>query len=597
MNILSRTKTTKQGQTSGRERGKSNSKSANLRVAEKLFLTLIITFVLVQIFVFTIIRREFKSPLTLKEEQIYIGVELDDHNDEKAKNIEKMGEEQGQWLDNENVHKLGGLSCAAHGGPSDEIAVEMVYWRDIPQDSNFMSPFKHTKNNGPVQYMTFEPDEGGWNNIRMAMETVVVLAHAMGRTLVLPPAQGMYLLRKDRGKQNTDFSFADFFHLESLSNEHSGLDIISTEEFLKREAMAGNMKNKTTGESSFPPMNRTNWDGQDIKPLKEWLREVTLTPAWDPFNCLAAFPASGDPKDAQDLHNMLNKIHGGGYLNIDKYTDHPTPVNGTTIERMKEALAGRRNLCIYDNEMQAAPVVHFISHYKMNFRLLTHFYSFVFFEDWKQQLWTNRFVRDHLRYLDELQCAAARVVDKLHSIAKQEGEPDGQFDTFHVRRGDFQYKATRVEADVLYGASKDHIPEKATLYIATDERKKDFFNILKEHYNVYFLDDFKDLFKGLNTNYYGMLDQLIASKGRTFYGTYYSTFTGYINRMRGYSSTKFHLEGGNNGTINSYYFIPEGKRNEMRNYRALREPLWSREFPTSWYDIDKDVRTETVENP
>ena len=58
---------------------------------------------------------------------------------------------------------------------------------------------------------------------------------------------------------------------------------------------------------------------------------------------------------------------------------------------------------------------------------------------------------------------------------------------------DFQYKATRVEADVLYDASKDHIPEKATLYIATDERKKDFFNILKEHYNVYFLDDFKDL--------------------------------------------------------------------------------------------------------
>ena len=37
--------------------------------------------------------------------------------------------------------------------------------------------------------------------------------------------------------------------------------------------MTGNMKNKTSGEISFPPMNRTNWDGQDIKPLKEWLRE------------------------------------------------------------------------------------------------------------------------------------------------------------------------------------------------------------------------------------------------------------------------------------------------------------------------------------
>jgi len=62
-----------------------------------------------------------------------------------------------------------------------------------------------------------------------------------------------------------------------------------------------------------------------------------------------------------------------------------------------------------------------------------------------------------------------------------------------LREQDFQYKNTRVEADVLYNESKDKIPAKATLYIATDERKKDFFNIFKEHYNVYFLDDFKDL--------------------------------------------------------------------------------------------------------
>ena len=72
------------------------------------------------------------------------------------------------------------------------------------------------------------------------------------------------------------------------------------------------------------------------------------------------------------------------------------------------------------------------------------------------------------------------------------------FDQTIILKQDFQYKDTRVEADVLYNASKDHIPEKATLYIATDERKKDFFNILKEHYNVYFLDDFKDLVSTYN---------------------------------------------------------------------------------------------------
>ena len=165
------------------------------------------------------------------------------------------------------------------------------------------------------------------------------------------------------------------------------------------------------------------------------LKIVTLTPLWGPGNCLAAFPASGDPKDAQDLHDMLDQIKKERGKGIDQYTDHPTPVDGSTIERMREALASRRKLCIYDHEMQAAPVVHFMCYHKMRVRLLTHFYSFVFFEDWKQQLWTSRFVRDHLRYLDELQCAAARVVDKLHSIARKNGEPNGQFDSFHVRRG------------------------------------------------------------------------------------------------------------------------------------------------------------------
>ena len=44
--------------------------------------------------------------------------------------------------------------------------------------------------------MTFEPDEGGFNNMRMAMETVLVFAAATGRTLVMPPRQRFYLLAR-----------------------------------------------------------------------------------------------------------------------------------------------------------------------------------------------------------------------------------------------------------------------------------------------------------------------------------------------------------------------------------------------------------------
>jgi hypothetical protein len=52
-------------------------------------------------------------------------------------------------------HKVAGLSCAKYGGPSDEIAAEMVYWRDIPSDAKFVSPFKRARSE--TQYLTFEP--------------------------------------------------------------------------------------------------------------------------------------------------------------------------------------------------------------------------------------------------------------------------------------------------------------------------------------------------------------------------------------------------------------------------------------------------------
>ena len=150
----------------------------------------------------------------------------------------------------------------------------------------------------------------------------------------------------------------------------------------------------------------------------------------------------------------------------------------------------------------------------------------------KQDLWSKRFVRDHIRYIDEIICAAARVVRAVREKAKSLS-PDntkGEYNSFHVRRGDFQFTNTRLEAKVLYEKSKDQLKEGSMLYIATDEKDKDFFNELKKHYQVSFMDDYMDLIKDVNPNYYGMLDQLIAYKGEVFFGTWFSTLSAYVNR-------------------------------------------------------------------
>ena len=54
------------------------------------------------------------------------------------------------------VHDLAGLNCLDHGGPSNDLANEMVYWSDIPSDEKFVSPIG--ANSKRKKYLTFEPD-------------------------------------------------------------------------------------------------------------------------------------------------------------------------------------------------------------------------------------------------------------------------------------------------------------------------------------------------------------------------------------------------------------------------------------------------------
>mmetsp|Transcript_4344 Transcript_4344/g.6371 ORF Transcript_4344/g.6371 Transcript_4344/m.6371 type:complete len:621 (-) Transcript_4344:121-1983(-) len=486
-------------------------------------------------------------------------------------------------------HAVAGLNCADHGGPDNKIAEEMIFWSDIEADQDYKSPFYDEE-----KYLTFEPDHGGWNNIRMAMETVLVFAHAMGRTLVLPPEKRMYLLGKGEDHEK-HFTFNDFFHLDAIALEHEGLNVITMEEFLKRKGVTGKLKSLRTGEVVKPPNDETNWNGKDPAKLWSYLQKVGKYPdGWEPTSCVAVIPSSDDPKHVEELNAMMAEIKKEGPLPDPAkgaFDGKPTNVDASTKDRLREMLATRDKLCIYDSELQKEEIIHFKVDSSVKARMLTHFYAFVFFQDWRQDLWTKRFIRDHIRYVDEIVCAAARVVHAVREKAAEivSNNPDGLYNSFHVRRGDFQYKLTRISADKLYEQSKDELTEGSVLYIATDERDKSFFNPLKEHYRVFFMDDFKDLIQDINPNYYGMLDQLVAYKGDIFFGTWFSTLTGYINRMRGYYNAKHNIDGYKEGVIKSYYFVPEEKKQQMRQYRAVKKPIYMREFPVSWRDIDKGI--------
>lgn len=417
--------------------------------------------------------------------------------------------------------RLGHLSCEAYGGPNDDVARDMVYWQNIASDTKYKSPF--FRKDGVERYITFEPDGGGFNNIRMAFEVVLTLAHAMGRTLVLPPAQEMYLLYKSDNHQKHDFGFQDFFPMEDISKSQDGLKVITMKEFLEVAGMQGKLRDVETGQVKFPPQNMSFWDGDTSRVegyLEPYLRSIGYIPMdWNPEECMAAFPTSAE--SLEELQKMWeNLLHTkDGLPSYKQFIGHPTPVYGSAALRLQENHRKRKRLCFYNQTMQEQLVIHLPGKRRIGGRLLTQFYMYLFFENWKQSVWTARFIRDNVRYKDEIQCAAARVVEALRQRAQHRdpvNNPYGDFDAFHVRRGDFQYRSTRVSAMEMYNISKDEIPEGTTVYIGTDERDHSFFADMARHYDIVFLDDFAHLVQGVNTNYFGMLDQLITSQSRTF---------------------------------------------------------------------------------
>ena len=556
-------------------------------------------------------------------------------NDGEHKGIEESYNEQHTQFEEKSFEprRVAGLQCQDHGGPLDQDVVnEMIYWRDIPADANFRSPFSSQTSWTTTKYLTFETDEGGFNNIRMAFETTLALAIATGRTLVLPPPQALYRLEDEKQAQQSTFSFRDFFHFAAIEAEHAGLlTTISLQEFLQKQALTGNLKDQKTGKPSFPPQNnRTDWSGisnqysgsDSGKDLWYWLRTVTtqLSDHMD-SDCLLGIPQDDSPAAIDHLRMLAplilkedaHRVATGQYPKNQPAWEsrlrtvmdgHPPPVHAAPLDRLAEALGRRKELCPYDDSFQDVPVLH-VTGEQEGSRLLLPFYTFLYFQSWQTDLWMKRFMRDHLRYIDEIQCAAARVVEAVRRIAAQHDNEDdshGDFDSIHIRRGDFDPTNLWLSADEIYRDNTQYmIQEGRTVYISTDEKDDSFFDPLREHYNLVFLKDFVHLLEGVNTNYYGMIDQLVAARGDTFVGTLFSTFSGYIHRLRGYHSQKLKSKGYRRGLLpTSYYYTPSNdeklkeRRDSMRRYTAARPPYWEQEWATAWRDIDFDVPEEGI---
>jgi hypothetical protein len=142
-----------------------------------------------------------------------------------------------------------------------------------------------------------------------------------------------------------------------------------------------------------------------------------------------------------------------------------------------------------DAEFEDALLVHLPVSTSKGYRLLVHFYGFVYFADTMEDKHFKRLIRDNMHYTPEIFCAATEVIEAMQRYSESKGF-GGKYNSFHIRRNEFQFKEAWVGADDILAIAKEYMDKGSPVYIATDEHKRDFFKPLTDYYDVKFLDDF-----------------------------------------------------------------------------------------------------------
>jgi hypothetical protein len=453
-------------------------------------------------------------------------------------------------------------SCFGKLNDSCYVDPLIKYWEDTTDcyDSSLKRISGSTARLEDRRYILFQPDLGGWNNIRMSLETTMVFALATGRILVLPPDAVLYLLIQNNKWADNRGGVQDYIDFSRAQAGRAGLEVLHMNQFLEEIAIPGMLL------KPFP----SGIKARDLKgkELWEYLEAACFSRSWSPGKTFIAFNASS---------TNGTEVHG-------TFTSKPT------AERLRE-FSIKRALKPYDDLMHSHRAIFFAGHNKN--RMLTLFYAYFFFAEPKLEGLVKRFVRDRIRYHDAVFCAAGKIASLLNekvrkdksSLTKNSGSIRGNFVAFHVRRGDFQHKHVKLPANEILSLTSHLVrnSKERIAYIATDEKNLSFFDPFKEHFKaVYFLSDFAqsvDL-KHLNQNYFGMIEQMVCASSDIFIGTPLSTFTGYISRIRGYMNLT------TPGLYERTYYFMNKQMYQLHDHPHFAVPFWPREFVEAFHGTE-----------
>eukprot|EP00966_Prymnesium_polylepis_P325301 7381276-Prymnesium_polylepis.3 len=331
--------------------------------------------------------------------------------DNKSKNGRRKLTERGRTcLERQSGTMIGCLSSypfMRYWQRGEDQGERTLLNRSLPNRSLLnRSRLSDCASNRSRKYLTFEVDNGGFNNVRLGFENAVALAHALGRVLVLPPRRHIYLMPGEwRGME-------DFYSVELLSSQ---LDVLTLEDFFALEAdrPCGRLSNSPPPTEVRGTDRTINLPSTSHARLLSYLRAHGTYPGWRPGgHCLLVGSAVAWQRESDEEAFCAGRM----------------PVRDT------DAL--RREWLLH------FPLIYGDSRGELFWARLAMapFYTFIRHALWRSQQRMLRFMRDRLRYHDALQCAAGSIVQFLRS------KGGGSFSSVHIRRGDFGKEGAKGDA-------------------------------------------------------------------------------------------------------------------------------------------------------
>jgi hypothetical protein len=393
----------------------------------------------------------------------------------------------------------------------------------------------------PQKFLAFQVDFGGWNNILMQFEIMVVLACITGRTLVLPPATRLYLLGDEPRL------LQDFLDLDSLRRY---LPVLTADEFVAA----------VKADSSIAVDNSYH----------DYMKRNAFMPDWNGLNDVLLFPT-----EALDIRPELRTRLAS-----------PSQIN-------------RRHVTFSADSEQCD-----ILYFPMNteHRMFGVAECFFMFGDEKLERKARRLLRDAIRYRSE-------IIELAEAAINCEVLGGKAYAAMHVRRGDFQYGETQIDARQIVENTQSLLQSNQPVYLATDESDAGFLGVLRERLDLTTFQDLPaDIVAKVPHHWCGIIETLIcaAAPGR-FIGTRLSTFSARIAILRGHLSF---TKGGDCEAIDTTLYYTQPPLTEPAKSGVLsrlwrrkipppdpawetrvpwwlsKDPLWARAYEACWADTD-----------